>query len=64
MKLQAPSGSDLPAHNPFAPPSAITQVLLVANPKKVKPVSFKYVLSYEQDGEGQTEMGQVKELPI
>ncbi|XP_021941879.1 ADP-ribosylation factor-binding protein GGA1 isoform X4 [Zootermopsis nevadensis] len=35
LRLQPPSGSDLPAHKPFLPPSAITQVLLIANPNKV-----------------------------
>ena len=53
----------LPAHNPFVPPSAITQVMLIANPQK-KPVSLKYVISYVVHGEPQTEMGQVDELPL
>ena len=35
MKLQPPSATDLPAFNPILPPSAITQVLLLANPQKV-----------------------------
>lgn len=35
VKLQPPSGSDLPAFNPILPPAAITQVLLLANPHKV-----------------------------
>jgi len=35
LRLQPPSGSDLPAHSPFLPPSAITQVMLIANPNKV-----------------------------
>ncbi|XP_071575573.1 ADP-ribosylation factor-binding protein GGA1 isoform X6 [Temnothorax nylanderi] len=34
-RLQAPSGTKLPAHNPFLPPSAITQIMLIANPLKV-----------------------------
>ena len=64
VKLQPASGKQLPAHNPFVPPSAITQVMLIANPNKVEPVSLKYVLSYVQDEESQTEMGQVAKLPI
>lgn len=64
VKLQTPSGQSLPAHNPFVPPSAITQVMLVANPKEISPVSFKYVLSYNQDDEPQTEMGEIKSLPL
>jgi ADP-ribosylation factor-binding protein GGA len=63
VKLQSPTTTALPAHNPFVPPSAITQVMLIANPHK-KEVSFKYILSYTQDGEPQTEMGQVDKLPI
>ena len=35
VKLQPPSGSELPPHNPILPPSAITQVMLIANPAKV-----------------------------
>ena len=35
VKLQPPSGSELPAYNPILPPSAITQVMLIANPAKV-----------------------------
>uniref|UniRef100_A0A8D2H287 Golgi associated, gamma adaptin ear containing, ARF binding protein 1 n=1 Tax=Urocitellus parryii TaxID=9999 RepID=A0A8D2H287_UROPR len=36
VKLQPPSGTELPAFNPVVHPSAITQVLLLANPQKVK----------------------------
>ena len=64
VKLQAPSAREMPAHNPFVPPSAITQVMLIANPLDIQPVSFKYVLSYLVDGEPQTEMGEVDRLPI
>lgn len=63
VKLQPPTTTSLPAHNPFVPPSAITQVMLIANPLK-KEVSLKYILSYSTDGEPQTEMGQVDKLPI
>ena len=63
VKLQSPSGSSLPAHNPFVPPSAITQVMLILNPEGKK-ISLKYVLSYIQDGDTQTEMGEAKDLSI
>lgn len=63
VKLQPPSANQLPAHNPFVPPSAITQVMLISNPRKVN-VTFKYVISYMVDGEPQTEMGEVDHLPI
>lgn len=35
VKLQPPSATDLPAYNPILPPTAITQVMLIANPNKV-----------------------------
>ena len=63
IKIQNPTTTSLPAHNPFVPPSAITQVMLIANPAKLK-VSLKYIVSYTIDDEPQTEMGQVAQLPI
>lgn len=35
VKLQPASLSDLPAYNPILPMSAVTQVMLVANPTQV-----------------------------
>lgn len=64
VKIQDPTTTSLPAHNPFVPASAITQVMLIANPTKKDPLSFKYIVSYSVDGEPQTEMGQVDRLPI
>ncbi|XP_071635254.1 ADP-ribosylation factor-binding protein GGA1 isoform X5 [Temnothorax longispinosus] len=61
-RLQAPSGTKLPGHNPFLPPSAITQIMLIANPLK-EPVSLKFMLSYTMDDETFTEMGEVDTLP-
>ncbi|XP_011057832.1 PREDICTED: ADP-ribosylation factor-binding protein GGA1 isoform X3 [Acromyrmex echinatior] len=61
-RLQAPSGTKLPPHNPFLPPSAITQIMLIANPLK-EPVSLKCMLSYTMDDETVTEMGEVDTLP-
>ncbi|XP_033226189.1 ADP-ribosylation factor-binding protein GGA1 [Belonocnema kinseyi] len=61
-RLQPPSGTELPAHNPFLPPSAITQIVLIANPLK-EPVSLKFMLSYTMDDETITEMGEVDRLP-
>uniref|UniRef100_A0A3B5AZ74 Golgi associated, gamma adaptin ear containing, ARF binding protein 1 n=1 Tax=Stegastes partitus TaxID=144197 RepID=A0A3B5AZ74_9TELE len=37
VKLQPPSGTELPAFNPILPPAAVTQILLLANPDKVGP---------------------------
>ena len=36
VKLQPPSATDLPAFNPILPTAAITQVMLLANPQKVR----------------------------
>ncbi len=63
VKILPATTTSLPGHNPFVPPSAITQVMLVANPAKID-VSLKYIVSYLVDGEPQTEMGQVEKLPI
>ena len=64
MKLQPASSRELPAHNPFVPPAAITQVMLIANPQQKKDITLKYVLSFLVDGEPQTEMGELKKLPL
>ncbi|XP_003395795.1 ADP-ribosylation factor-binding protein GGA3 isoform X1 [Bombus terrestris] len=62
-RLQPPSGTGLPGHNPFLPPSAITQIMLIANPTK-ETVSLKFMLSYTMDNETFTEMGEVEKLPF
>ncbi|CAK9809185.1 ADP-ribosylation factor-binding protein GGA1 [Anthophora plagiata] len=62
-RLQPPSGTELPSHNPFLPPSAITQIMLIANPTK-ETVSLKFMLSYTMDDETFTEMGEVEKLPL
>ncbi|XP_057654502.1 ADP-ribosylation factor-binding protein GGA3 [Diorhabda carinulata] len=62
LKLQPPSSTDLPVYNPFLPPMAITQILLVGNPESVA-VSLKFIISYIMDEETITEMGEVEELP-
>ncbi|XP_053494888.1 ADP-ribosylation factor-binding protein GGA3-like [Ictalurus furcatus] len=36
VKLQSPSGAELAPFNPVLPPSSITQVMLLANPLKVR----------------------------
>uniref|UniRef100_A0A8C7KYQ3 Golgi associated, gamma adaptin ear containing, ARF binding protein 3 n=1 Tax=Oncorhynchus kisutch TaxID=8019 RepID=A0A8C7KYQ3_ONCKI len=36
VKLQPPSGTELPPFNPTLPPASITQVMLLANPLKVR----------------------------
>ncbi|XP_071747797.1 ADP-ribosylation factor-binding protein GGA1-like [Lepeophtheirus salmonis] len=65
VRLQEPSGKDLPAFNPFIPPPACTQVMLLQKAQKSDKISsFKYVVSYKVDNETQTEMGFSNALPI
>ncbi|GFY50130.1 ADP-ribosylation factor-binding protein GGA1 [Trichonephila inaurata madagascariensis] len=59
IKLQPPSATDLPPHNPILPPAAITQVMLLANPQK-EDIRFKYKVSYTINGEDFTDQGEVR----
>lgn len=63
MKLQPPSATTLPAYNPFLPPSAITQIMLIANPDNVQ-VFLKFFVSFVMDDETCTEIGEVENLPM
>ncbi|EDO44900.1 predicted protein [Nematostella vectensis] len=63
VKLQPPSGSDLPPYNPILPASAITQVMLIANPTKEK-VRLKFKVMYEVDGATAVETGEVDNFPL
>ncbi|XP_075704437.1 ADP-ribosylation factor-binding protein GGA1 isoform X2 [Rhinoderma darwinii] len=62
VKLQPASGTELPAFNPILPPSAITQVLLLANPTQEK-VRLRYRLTYTQGEQSFDEMGDVEDFP-
>lgn len=48
VKLQPPSGTELPAFNPILPPAAVTQILLLANPNKVNTREPKYTTAAEE----------------
>lgn len=63
VKLQPPSASDFPAYNPILPPAAITQVMLVANPRKEK-VRLKYKLSYTLNGQLVSDVGDIEGIPV
>nr|XP_008197575.1 PREDICTED: ADP-ribosylation factor-binding protein GGA3 isoform X2 [Tribolium castaneum] len=63
VKLQPPSATTLPAYNPFLPPSAITQIMLIANPDDVQ-VFLKFFVSFVMDEETCTEIGEVETLPM
>ncbi|KAM5148992.1 ADP-ribosylation factor-binding protein GGA1 [Mantella aurantiaca] len=62
VKLQPATGSELPAFNPILPPTAITQVLLLANPTQEK-VRLRYKLTYTQGDQSFDEMGDVEDFP-
>ncbi|XP_066489308.1 ADP-ribosylation factor-binding protein GGA1 [Tiliqua scincoides] len=62
VKLQPPSGTELPAFNPIVPPMAITQVLLLANPQKEK-VRLRYKLIFTMADRTYNEMGDVDQFP-
>ncbi|KAM4751435.1 ADP-ribosylation factor-binding protein GGA1-like [Anableps anableps] len=62
VKLQPPSGTDLPAFNPILPPAAVTQILLLANPHKEK-VRLRYKLTFNLGGKSHDESGDVDEFP-
>lgn len=62
VKLQPPSGTELPAFNPIVHPSAITQVLLLANPQKEK-VRLRYKLLFTMGDQTYNEMGDVDQFP-
>ncbi|KAM6215796.1 ADP-ribosylation factor-binding protein GGA1 isoform 2-T2 [Rhynchocyon petersi] len=62
VKLQPPSGTELPAFNPIVHPAAITQVLLLANPQKEK-VRLRYKLIFTMGDQTYNEMGDVDQFP-
>ncbi|TSK62613.1 ADP-ribosylation factor-binding protein GGA1 [Bagarius yarrelli] len=62
VKLQPPSGTDLPAFNPILPPAAITQVLLLANPQKEK-VRLRYKLTFDLADDSHDESGDIEQFP-
>ncbi|XP_071106112.1 ADP-ribosylation factor-binding protein GGA1-like [Haliotis cracherodii] len=62
VKLQPPSASDLPAYNPILPPAAITQVMLIANPKREK-IRLKYKVTYILDENNVTDTGDIDAIP-
>ncbi|XP_041098172.1 ADP-ribosylation factor-binding protein GGA1 isoform X2 [Polyodon spathula] len=62
VKLQPPSGTELPAFNPVVPPAAITQVLLLANPHKEK-VRMRFKLTFTMEEETYNEVGVIEQFP-
>ncbi|KAK7939379.1 hypothetical protein WMY93_002705 [Mugilogobius chulae] len=62
VKLQPPSGTELPAFNPILPPAAITQILLLANPNKEK-VQLQYTLAFTMGEQEHRESGTLEQFP-
>ncbi|XP_034566758.1 ADP-ribosylation factor-binding protein GGA1-like [Notolabrus celidotus] len=62
VKLQPPSGSELPAFNPILPPAAVTQILLLANPNKER-VQLEYRLTFTLGDQAHSESGAVEQFP-
>uniref|UniRef100_A0A7N5ZY06 Golgi associated, gamma adaptin ear containing, ARF binding protein 1 n=1 Tax=Anabas testudineus TaxID=64144 RepID=A0A7N5ZY06_ANATE len=62
VKLQPPSGTELPAFNPILPPAAVTQILLLANPKKEK-VQLQYRLTFTMGEQEHSESGSLEQFP-
>ncbi|XP_077379833.1 ADP-ribosylation factor-binding protein GGA3a [Festucalex cinctus] len=62
VKLQPPSATQLAPFNPILPPAAITQVVLLANPRKEK-VRMRYKLTFTLDEQPYTDVGEVNEFP-
>ncbi|CAH2096017.1 unnamed protein product [Euphydryas editha] len=65
VRLLAPSGASLPAYNPFLPPPALTQLLLLAAPTApTAPPPLRFVLSYSLAGDTCSEMGEAVLPPL
>ncbi|KAL8163239.1 UNVERIFIED_CONTAM: gamma adaptin ear containing, arf binding protein [Gekko kuhli] len=62
VKLQPPSGTELAPFNPIQAPAAITQVMLLANPRKEK-VRLRYRLTFVLGDQPTTEVGEVDQFP-
>ncbi|XP_013165200.1 PREDICTED: ADP-ribosylation factor-binding protein GGA3 isoform X1 [Papilio xuthus] len=64
VRLLPASGSSLPAYNPFLPPPALTQLMLVGRPALHTRTHLKFVLTYNCDDEMYSEMGEADNLPL
>nr|XP_056713568.1 ADP-ribosylation factor-binding protein GGA3 [Euleptes europaea] len=62
VKLQPPSGTELAPFNPIQAPAAVTQVMLLANPRKEK-VRLRYRLTFALGDQPSTEVGEVDQFP-
>ncbi|CAG9786860.1 unnamed protein product [Diatraea saccharalis] len=63
IRLLTPSGTGLPAYNPFLPPPALTQVMLIGRPAGEE-MGLRFVVTYACDNDTCSEMGEVPRLPL
>ena len=67
-RLLSPSSDCLPPFSPFAPPPAVTQVMIISSgtseEQSAPPASLGYVLTYTMDGETMTDIGKDIKLPM
>merc|ERR1719494_864487 len=63
VKLQPATSSNLPAYNPILPPSSITQIMLVANPRKEK-IKLRFRINYSIDGVVRTDNATLDDFPV
>nr|XP_009918483.1 PREDICTED: ADP-ribosylation factor-binding protein GGA2-like [Haliaeetus albicilla] len=63
IKLQPASGTELPAFSPLLPPAVVSQVLLLANPRK-DPIRLRYKLAFMQGVQPFSEVGEVTEAEL
>ncbi|XP_028270980.1 ADP-ribosylation factor-binding protein GGA1-like isoform X2 [Parambassis ranga] len=62
VKLQPASGTHLPPYNPLLPPSAVSQVLLLANPQK-RNIRLRYKLTLTHGDQLLNETGEIDTFP-
>ncbi|CAG9561752.1 unnamed protein product [Danaus chrysippus] len=62
VRLLEASGTSLPVYNPFLPPPALTQLMLLATPSSTS-LQLRFVLTYTIEGDTCSEMGEVV-LPL
>ncbi|NWW90346.1 GGA2 protein, partial [Rhynochetos jubatus] len=62
IKLQPASGSELPAFSPLLPPAVVSQVLLLANPRRDR-IRLRYKLAFTQGVQPSSEVGEVAGFP-
>lgn len=63
VKVQTPNTRDLNPFNPILPPPLISQIILIANPRK-EDIKMKFTINYLLDDNIVTEVGEVPDLVL